>query len=93
MISLTWNYQLPGILMPSEGGRNPGYRDILTRVYAMVVASKIVLPIEPAYVGHRDAEERRKLVSEWLRRRERELDEHPSPSVVPDPTSADRSES
>ena len=78
--------------MLSKGGRNPGYRDILTRVNAMVVASKIVLPIEPAYVGHRDAEERRKLVSEWLRRRERELDEHPSPSVVPDPTSADRSE-
>jgi hypothetical protein len=87
--------------MLAKGGRNPGYRDIvtpgcwdiLTRVNAMVVASKIVLPIEPAYVGHRDAEERRKLVSEWLRRRERELDEHPSPSVVPDPTSADRSES
>jgi hypothetical protein len=53
---------------------------------AMVVASKIVLPIEPAYVGHRDAEERRRAVSEWLRQRERELDEHPSPSVVPDPT-------
>jgi hypothetical protein len=79
--------------MLSKGGRDPEYRDTLTRVNAMVVASKIVLPIESAYVGHRDAEERRKLVSEWLRRRERELDEHPSPSVVPDPTSADRSES
>jgi hypothetical protein len=53
----------------------------------MVVASKIVLPYEPQYVGHRDAEERRKAVSEWLRRRERELDEHHSPSVVPDPQS------
>ena len=51
----------------------------------MVVASKIVLPYEPQYVGHRDAEERRKAVSEWLRQRKRELDEHPSPSVVPDP--------
>ena len=51
----------------------------------MVVASKIVLPYEPQYVGHRDAEERRKAVSEWLREREREVDEHPSPSVVPDP--------
>jgi hypothetical protein len=50
----------------------------------MAVASKIVLPYEPQYVGHRDAEERRKAVSEWLRLRERELDEHPSPSVVPD---------
>jgi hypothetical protein len=54
------------------------------RINSMVVAPKIVLPIEPAYVGHRDAEERRKEVSEWLRVRERELDEHPSPSVVPD---------
>ena len=52
----------------------------------MVAASpKIVLPYEPQYVGHRDAEERRKAVSEWLRQRERALDEHPSPSVVPDP--------
>jgi hypothetical protein len=52
-----------------------------------MVASKIVLPYEPQYVGHRDAEERRKAVSEWLRLREREVDEHPSPSVVPDPAS------
>jgi hypothetical protein len=56
-----------------------------TRINSMVVAPKIVLPIEPAYVGHRQAEERRQQVSDWLRRRERELDEHPSPSVVPDP--------
>ena len=45
---------------------------------------EIVLPYEPQYVGHRNAEERRKAVSEWLRQRERELDEHPSPSVVPE---------
>ena len=51
----------------------------------MVATPKIVLPIEPTYVGHREAEERRKQVSEWLQRRERELDEHPSPSVVPKP--------
>jgi hypothetical protein len=50
----------------------------------MAVASKIVLPYEPQYVGHRDAEERRQAVSAWLRQREQELDEHPSPSVVPD---------
>jgi hypothetical protein len=55
------------------------------RESSMVVASKIVLPYEPQYVGHRDAEERRKVVSEWLQEREREVDEHPSPSVVPDP--------
>lgn len=57
---------------------------------AMAVASKIVLPYEPQYVGHRDAEERRKAVSEWLRQRERELDEHPSPSVVPELAASDR---
>jgi hypothetical protein len=54
------------------------------RKIAMVVATKIVLPYEPQYVGHRVAEERRKAVSEWLRQRESELDEHRSPSVVPE---------
>jgi hypothetical protein len=44
--------------------------------------SGIVLPYEPQYVGHRSAEERRKAVSEWLRQRERELDD--APSVVPE---------
>ena len=43
----------------------------------MVVASKIVLSYEPQYVGHCDAEERRKAVSEWLREREREVDSTP----------------
>jgi hypothetical protein len=55
-----------------------------------MVAPKIVLPIEPSYVGHREAEERRKEVSKWLQRRERELDEHPSPSVVPEPPAGQR---
>ena len=50
----------------------------------MVAMSGIVLPYEPQYVGHRNAEERRKAVSEWLRQRERELDEHHAPSVVPE---------
>jgi hypothetical protein len=50
----------------------------------MVARSDIVLPYEPQYVGHRNAEERRKAVSEWLRQREREWDEHHSPSVVPE---------
>jgi hypothetical protein len=44
--------------------------------------SRIVLPYEPQYVGHRNAEARRKAVSEWLRQRERELDD--APSVVPE---------
>ena len=46
--------------------------------------SRIVLPYEPQYVGHRSAEERRKAVSEWLRQRERALDEHHAPPVVPE---------
>jgi len=53
-------------------------------------ASEIVLPIEPAFVGHRVAEERHKAVAEWLRQRERQLDEHPSESVVPKPASPDQ---
>ena len=50
----------------------------------MVAMSGIVLPYEPQYVGHRKAEERRKAVSEWLQQREREVDEHSAPSVVPE---------
>jgi hypothetical protein len=50
----------------------------------VVAMSGIVLPYEPQYVGHRKAEERRKAVSEWLQQREREVDEHPAPSVVPE---------
>ena len=49
--------------------------------------SGIVLPYEPQYVGHRNAEERRKAVSEWLRQRERELGD--APSVVPEQPPAD----
>jgi hypothetical protein len=62
------------------------------RESAMVVASKIVLPYEPQYVGHRDAEERRRAVSEWLRQRERQVDEHNAPSVVPEqPSTSEQS--
>jgi hypothetical protein len=50
----------------------------------VVAMSGIVLPYEPQYVGHRSAEERRKAVADWLRQRERELDEHHAPSVVPE---------
>jgi hypothetical protein len=50
----------------------------------MVAKSGIVLPYEPQYVGHRNAEQRRKAVSEWLRQREHDLDEHHSPSMVPE---------
>jgi hypothetical protein len=55
----------------------------------MAVASRFVLPIESAYIGHRDAEERRKQVADWLHRRERELDDPSSPPVVPEPTASD----
>jgi hypothetical protein len=58
------------------------------RVKGVVVMSRIVLPYEPQYVGHRNAEERRKAVSEWLRQRERELDD--APSVVPEQPPAGR---
>lgn len=46
----------------------------------MLPTSKVILPYEPDYVGHRQADERRKEVKEWLQRREREY----SPSIVPD---------
>jgi hypothetical protein len=52
--------------------------------------SRIVLPYEPEYVGHRSAEERRKAVSDWLRLRERELDKHHAPSVVPEAAADDK---
>jgi hypothetical protein len=33
----------------------------------MLTMSKIVLPYEPDYVGHREAEKRRRETKEWLR--------------------------
>ncbi len=44
--------------------------------------SRIVLPYESEYVGHREALERRQRTLEWLRRRESELS-HIAPSIVP----------
>ena len=49
------------------------------------ILRRILKDYEPDYVGHRDEQERRKAVAEWLRQREHEVDEHPSPSVVPEP--------
>jgi hypothetical protein len=51
----------------------------------MLAMSKIVLPYEPDYVGHREAEKWRQETKDWLRRRERELAER-SPSIVPERT-------
>jgi hypothetical protein len=48
----------------------------------MLAMSRIALPYEPEYVGHREADERRRKTKEWLQLRERELAE-PSPSIVP----------
>jgi hypothetical protein len=51
----------------------------------MLTMSKIVLPYEPDYVGHREAEKRRRETKEWLRQRERDLAKR-SPSIVPERT-------
>ncbi len=51
----------------------------------MLAMSKIVLPYEPDYVGHHEAEKRRRETKEWLRQRERDLAER-SPSIVPERT-------
>jgi hypothetical protein len=45
--------------------------------------SKIVMPYEPGYAGHRDAEKRRNATREWLLQRERNLG-FDGPSLVPD---------
>jgi hypothetical protein len=52
-----------------------------------VAMSKIdvVLPYEAQYVGHREAEKRRRATKEWLRQRERELAEC-APPLVPEDT-------
>jgi hypothetical protein len=60
------------MVMPGEGKR-------------MLAMSKIVLPYEPDYVGHREAAKRRQETKEWLRQRERELAEC-APSIVPERT-------
>jgi hypothetical protein len=47
--------------------------------------SDLVLPLDPGYTAHREAEERRKQTREWLRRSERA---GRAPSVVPDGSEA-----
>ena len=49
----------------------------------MLAMSKIVLPYEPDYVGHREVAKRRQETKEWLR--QRELAER-APSIVPERT-------
>ena len=57
----------------------------LSGVEGEQILSKIVLPYEPDYVGHREAEKRRQETKEWLRQRERDLAER-LPSIVPERT-------
>jgi hypothetical protein len=51
---------------------------------------KLILPYEPGYTGHWEAEKRRKETKAWLRQREREAfassreRETAAPSIVPD---------
>jgi hypothetical protein len=61
-------------------------RGLATRRYAtkeisMFQTSKFILPYEPGYTGHWEAERRRKETREWLRQREREI---AAPSIVPE---------
>jgi hypothetical protein len=45
--------------------------------------STIILPYEPQYTGHREADDRRRATKEWLRRKEQKLHEE-APTIVPD---------
>jgi hypothetical protein len=54
----------------------------------MAMMSGVLLPYDPQYVGHRQAEKRRQEIGEWLRREELKLPEpeqrQQSPSIVPE---------
>jgi hypothetical protein len=52
----------------------------------MLKTSKVLLPYEPGYTGHWEAEKRRKETREWLRQREREI---AAPSIVPEKPDVD----
>ena len=46
--------------------------------------SKVILPYEPGYTSHWEAEKRRKETREWLRKREEQVrDRLNTPSIVP----------
>jgi hypothetical protein len=47
----------------------------------MLGKCRLVLPCDPEYTGHRDAEKRRRETREWLLQRERASI---APSIVPD---------
>jgi hypothetical protein len=51
----------------------------------MLQSSKAVLPYEPAYSGHWEADKRRRETRDWLRQRARECAFYrEAPSVVPE---------
>lgn len=51
----------------------------------MTTMSGVLLPYDPQYVGHREAEKRRQETREWLRQQELKLsNSEQSPSVVPE---------
>lgn len=47
----------------------------------MFKTSKFILPYEPGYTGHWEAEKRRKQTRAWLQQREREI---AAPPIVPE---------
>jgi hypothetical protein len=47
----------------------------------MLTMSKFVLPYEPQFTAHREAEKRHQDVKDWLRGRD---DKEPAPSIVPE---------
>jgi hypothetical protein len=57
--------------------------------------SDVLLPYDPQYVGHRQAEKRRQETSEWLRQQELKLlepkQQQQSPSIVPEGASQEQS--
>jgi hypothetical protein len=55
----------------------------------MTSMSGVLLPYDPQYVGHRQAEKRRQETGEWLRQQELLKPERrqQSPSIVPEPAS------
>jgi hypothetical protein len=60
----------------------------------MTSMSGVLLPYDPQYVGHRQAEKRRQETGEWLRQQELKLlkreRRQQSPSIVPELTSQEK---
>jgi hypothetical protein len=63
------------------------YVQACAEIRDMSIMSGVLLPYDPQYVGHRQAEKRRRETGEWLRQQELRLLEpnqrQQSPSIVP----------